>query len=98
MRVSGVVKRVLLLAAPPALETVRLELAPEFTMMRFDPSLLIWLVIDSCAPWPRPTVSMTEAMPIRIPSIVSAERILRDITAEKAVRTVSRNVIRAALR
>src|SRR5450759_359968 len=95
--VSGVVNRVRLFAADPAFETVRPELAPEFTMIRFEPSLLIWLVICCCAPCPRPTVSMTEAMPIRMPSMVRAERILRPMTAVKAVRTVSRKVIRATL-
>src|SRR5665647_2859568 len=56
LSVSGVVNRVRLFAEePPAFDTVRLELAPEFTMIRFEPSLLIWSVIVFCAPWPRPT-------------------------------------------
>ena len=60
------------------------------TMIMFEPSELICEVICACAPWPRPTVSMTAAMPIRMPSMVSSERIRRALSAETAVRMVSR--------
>ena len=62
---------------------------PGVTMIRFEPSALICEVICCCAPCPRPTVSITAAMPIRMPSMVSSERIRRALSAATAVRTVS---------
>ena len=84
---SAVVRVEAELPAPRKLLEVFEELG--VTTIRFEPSELIWDVIDACAPWPRPTVSMTAAMPIRMPSMVSSERRRRALRAEMAVRTVS---------
>ena len=45
---------------------------PGETISRLVPSELIWALHLPAAPWPRPTVSTTAAMPIRMPSMVSA--------------------------
>ena len=44
------------------------------TMIMFEPRELICEVIAADAPCPRPTVSMTAAIPIRMPSMVSSGR------------------------
>ena len=62
---------------------------PGETMSRFEPSLSIWRATCCCAPWPRPTVSITAAIPIRMPSMVRAERIRRVRIASQPVRRVS---------
>lgn len=66
---------------------------PGATISRFEPSELIGSSTSSCAPWPRPTVRITEAMPITIPSMVSTERSRLARTASKAVRKVSAQFI-----
>ena len=68
-------------------------LPPGITIRRLEPSLLISLPICSRAPSPRPTVSMTAAMPMRMPSMVSSERMRRPLRASQAVRKVSVHVI-----
>ena len=50
---------------------------PGVTTSRLDPRALMALATFACAPWPRPTVSMTAAMPMRMPSMVSTDRIRR---------------------
>ena len=62
---------------------------PGITMSRLEPNLPISLSICSRAPSPRPTVSMTAAMPMRMPSMVSSDRIRRPFSASAAVRMVS---------
>ena len=75
--------------APDAEPCPALDRDPGITMSRLLPSLLISAVIWCRAPSPRPTVSMTAAMPMRMPSIVSSERIRRPSSASTAVRNVS---------
>ncbi len=59
---------------------------PGETISRLLPSELIWSLTWAEAPWPSPTVSMTAAMPIRMPSMVRADRIRRVRIASSAVR------------
>ena len=77
---------------PPRMPPIEVELPGE-TISRLLPSELIWALTCADAPCPRPTVSMTAAMPIRMPSIVRAERIRRVWIASKAVRPVSTQFI-----
>jgi len=73
---SAVASRVVSVDAdprPPRMPLVVVVLPGE-TMSRLLPSWLIWLRTCACAPWPRPTVSITAAMPIRMPSMVSPDR------------------------
>jgi len=70
---------------------------PGLTMIRLEPRELICWVIAAWAPWPSPTVSITAAIPIRMPSMVSAERSRRAFSASKAVRAVSAHPITASL-
>ncbi len=74
---------------PPRAPDVSVVLPGEITS-RFVPSSLIWSWTCAFAPWPRPTVRTTAVMPIRMPSMVSAERSRCVRTASVAVRNVSR--------
>ena len=77
---------------PPREPELLVELPGETTRM-FVPS---WLISDctwACAPWPSPTERITAMMPIRMPSMVSADRSRCVRTASTAVRKVSRQVI-----
>jgi len=76
---------------PPRAPEVSVVLPGEITR-RLVPSSLIWSCTCALAPRPSPTVSTTAVMPIRIPSIVSAERSLCVRTASVAVRSVSSQV------
>ena len=92
---SAVASRVVRVDAdprPPRIPLVVVVLPGE-TMSRLLPSWLIWSRTWACAPWPSPTVSITAAMPIRMPSMVSDERIRRERMASRAVRNVSPQVI-----
>ena len=71
-------------------------LLPGETMSRLLPSALICCAPGACAPWPRPTVSITAAMPIRMPSTVSVERIRCARSAPQPVRRVSARSCRPA--
>ena len=66
-----------------------LVVLPGETMSRFDPSLPISSRTWSCAPWPRPTVSITAAIPMRIPSVVRTDLSRRAEMASSAARAVS---------
>ena len=63
---------------------------PGVMISRLVPSELIWAWICADAPSPSPTVRITAAMPIRMPSMVSADRSRCDRTASSPVRSVSR--------
>jgi len=74
---------------------------PGETMSKLLPSAAIRLRTSTCAPWPRPTVRMTAAMPMRMPSMVRIDRSRWDSTPSSPVRTVSTQfmrVLRAARR
>ncbi len=71
---------------------VELVLLPGEITRRFVPSSLIWSCTWARAPWPSPTVMTTAVMPMRIPSMVSAERSRWVRTASVAVRKVSRQL------
>src|SRR5580698_2626498 len=62
---------------------------PGDTTSRLLPSALIWSLTCFCAPSPSPTVRMTAAIPIRMPSIVSNDRNRCERTAARLVRAVS---------
>jgi hypothetical protein len=76
---------------PPRVPELLVEL-PGDTTRTFVPSSLIWSCTLALAPAPRPTVSTTAVIPIRMPSIVSADRRRWVRTASAAVRIVSRHV------
>jgi hypothetical protein len=76
---------------PPRVPEVLVELPGE-TTSTFVPSSLIWSWTLAFAPAPSPTVYTTAVIPIRMPSIVSAERRRWVRTASVAVRIVSRQV------
>ena len=63
---------------------------PGVMISRLVPSALIWARICAEAPSPNPTVRITAAIPIRMPSMVSAERSRCERTASSPVRSVSR--------
>ena len=77
---------------PPRVPVVEVELPGETTRM-LVPSSLIWSCTLAFAPFPMPTVRTTAVMPMRMPSVVSAERSRCVRTASVAVRSVSRQVI-----
>ena len=77
-------------ALPRPPRTPPVVVLPGLTMSRFEPSLLIESRTWAWAPWPSPTVRITAAMPMRMPSMVSAERRRWDRTASIAVRNVSK--------
>ena len=83
--------KVVAVPKPPRPPVVLVEL-PGDTTSRFVPSSLIWSRTVAEAPCPMPTVSTTAVIPMRIPSIVSAERRRCDRTASMAVQKVSRHV------
>ncbi|HEX5346590.1 MAG TPA: hypothetical protein VFW64_05735, partial [Pseudonocardiaceae bacterium] len=70
-----------------------LVMLPGVMMSRLLPSELICWLICAWAPRPSPTVSMTAAIPIRMPRTVSPERIRCDRTASSPVRMVSSQFI-----
>ncbi len=69
------------------------ETLPGMTMIRFEPSPLIWLATELFAPVPIATVTITAATPITTPSIVSSERDLLRTSAVSASRKVCMRVI-----
>ena len=76
----------------PMLMPPRLEL-PARTVIMFVPADWIWVSISCCAPWPRPTIVMTAATPMIIPSIVRLVRILLRPSALSAIRkTISTDI------
>ena len=83
--------RVVALPRPPRTPE-ELVVLPGVTLSRLEPSLLIWSVTCFWAPWPNPTVSMTAAIPMRMPNIVSADRRRRVRRESYAVRRVSSQV------
>ena len=60
---------------------------------RLVPSSLIWSWTSALAPWPSPTVRTTAVIPMRMPSMVRAERSRWVRTASVAVRKVSRQLM-----
>ena len=73
---------------PPRTPVVLVAL-PGDTISKLLPSALICELTFCCAPSPRPTVMTTPAMPMRMPSMVRAERRRCDRTASQPVRRVS---------
>ncbi len=65
---------------------------PGVMISRLVPSALIWARICAEAPSPNPTVRITAAIPIRMPSMVSADRSRCERTASSPVRSVSRQL------
>ena len=51
----------------------------------FVPMLSICSCTCFCAPWPRLTIAITDATPIMMPSIVSADRTLLRASARNAI-------------
>src|SRR5512139_706893 len=72
------------------------ENVPESTMIRFEPRLLIWSSTRAWAPAPTPTIAITAATPMMMPSIVSAERSLLTRSAASATRRVATKSIGGA--
>ncbi len=68
-------------------------LLPGETTSRLLPSELIWSRTRSWAPWPRPTVRITDETPMMMPSMVSAERSRWETIADQPVRRVSAQVM-----
>ena len=68
-------------------------LLPGETTSRLLPSELIWSRTRSWAPWPRPTVRITDETPMMMPSMVSAERNRWETIADQPVRRVSAQVM-----
>ena len=66
---------------------------PGETIRRLDPSALIWLFTWSWAPWPSPTVRITDEIPITMPSIVKMERSRCALMASPPARKVSSQFI-----
>ena len=77
---------------PPRTPVVAV-LLPGETTSRLLPRALIWSRTLSWAPWPRPTVRITEEMPMRMPSMVSADRSRCETIAAQPVRRVSAQVM-----
>ena len=76
-------------ADPRPARTPALVVLPGVTTSRLVPRLLIWAWTACCAPCPSPTIKVTEAMPIQIPSTVSSDRIRWVRMASSAIRKVS---------
>lgn len=76
---------------PPRAPVLSVELPGEITST-LVPSSSIWSRTSALAPWPSPTVSTTAPMPMRMPSMVSAERSRWVRTASMLVPKVSRQV------
>ena len=66
-------------------------------MIRLEPRLLIWSSTRACAPAPTPTIAITAATPMMMPSIVSAERSLLARSAASATLSVASSVMPAAV-
>ncbi len=63
--------------APPQPVRIPLEVVlPEKIRITFCPRLAIWASTCAFAPLPMPTIAMTAATPMMMPSAVSTERIL----------------------
>ncbi len=73
---------------PPRTPSLLVAL-PGVTTSRLLPRELIWSRTWFWVPWPRPTVRMTAAMPMRIPRTVRAERDRCVRTASMPMRSVS---------
>lgn len=71
-------------AEPKPPRTPSLVELPGEMISRLDPSALIWSLTDCCAPSPRPTDRVTDAMPIMMPRIVRMERVRLRRTASSA--------------
>ena len=83
------------LAAPrPARTPPAPVVLPGTTVIRLVPSAVIRPVTYCRAPRPMPTVRMTAATPMRIPSAVSSERNRCPLTERKPVATVWKKLIR----
>src|SRR5665811_623940 len=79
----------------PPRRPVVLVVLPGEMIRRFVPSASTWAVTCCWAPMPRPTVRITAAIPMRIPSTVSAERIRWVRIASRLVASVSSQVMTA---
>ena len=79
---------------PPRTPADDVELPGEITS-RLVPSALMSSCTWARAPWPMPTVSTTAVIPMRMPSIVSAERSRCERTASVAVWSTSRQFMQA---
>ena len=62
--------------APEPSRTPLLLMLPGRTMIRLLPMLWIWSCMRAVAPAPTPTIAITAATPMMMPSMVSAERAL----------------------
>ena len=62
---------------------------PGDTTSKLLPSESICFLTSSWAPWPRPTVSITDETPMMMPSIVRTDRNRWACTASNPVRNVS---------
>src|SRR5512146_2873835 len=58
---------------------------PEATKSTLEPMAAIWSCTCRCAPWPTPTIAMTAATPMMMPSMVRLERILFRASARQAI-------------
>ena len=84
---ASAIVRVVAVPRPPRTPLV-VELPGE-TISKLLPRLLIWSSTACCAPGPSPTVRVTDAMPMKMPSTVSNERSRCVRTASSAIRQVS---------
>ena len=64
---------------------------PGRTMIRLLPMLWICCCIRAVAPAPTPTIAITAATPMMMPSMVSAERALFTLRARSAILTLERS-------
>ena len=78
---------------PPRMPVVAVD-EPGETTSRFEPRSLISELTCPWAPSPKPTVRITAAIPIRMPSMVSPDRSRCERTAPSPVRSVSSQLMR----
>ena len=77
-------------ALPEPARTPLVVVAPGSTMSRFVPRLSICALTAAFAPWPTATIVISAATPMKIPSIVRAERILLRDSARPAASSAMR--------
>src|SRR5215471_15472260 len=78
-----------LATAPEPSRTPLLLTLPGNTIIRLLPMLRICSCIRSVAPDPTPTIAITAATPMMMPSIVSAERMRFTFSARSAIRLLA---------
>jgi hypothetical protein len=77
--------------APEPSRTPLLLMLPGSTMIRLLPILWICAWIRAVAPAPTPTMAITAATPMMMPSMVSAERMRFTFSARSAIRMLPRS-------